>query len=283
MNEPTLISRDALSGQKIALSVSESADLARLGLTEQHCRLVVAEVGRAIMLAGGTLVYGGNLEPGGYTEILIEEAQRFGGGRSALEITLAESEYRQLAEDELVATDRGLGDVGRLTLVTESGDPVRISGALSGTWTHEPGGALTAMREYVANHTTARLIVGGRLADYTGAEPGVVEEARLTIQAGRPVLAAGGYGGAAAAVAIRLRPHDFDGWVPDSYPQNAEDAAVRAALDTLETAHAAAPGQEFDETLLRTLTTSHRPADIATSAVRLLSQVHQTDQVSSAS
>jgi hypothetical protein len=53
MSEPTLISRDALSGKKVALSVSESADLARLGLTEQHCRLVVAEVGRAIMLAGG--------------------------------------------------------------------------------------------------------------------------------------------------------------------------------------------------------------------------------------
>ena len=71
MSEPTLISRDALSGKKVALSVSESADLARLGLTEQHCRLVVAEVGRAIMLAGGTVVYGGHLNPGGYTEILI--------------------------------------------------------------------------------------------------------------------------------------------------------------------------------------------------------------------
>ena len=70
MSEPTLISRDALSGQKVALSVSESADLSRLGLTEQHCRLVVAEVGRAIMLAGGTVVYGGHLNPGGYTEIL---------------------------------------------------------------------------------------------------------------------------------------------------------------------------------------------------------------------
>lgn len=273
MNEPALISRDALSGQKIALSVSESVDLARLGLTEQHCRLVVAEVGRAIMLAGGTVVYGGNLEPGGYTEILIEEAQRFSGGRPALEITLAESEYRKLDEGSLNAADRGLGDVGRLTLVSGTGDPVSVSRALSGTRAQEANVALTAMREYVANQTTARLVVGGRLTGYAGAEPGVVEEARLTIQARRPLLAAGGYGGAAAAVAQRLRPQDFDNWAPDGYPQHADDAEVFAALNALESAYAASnPARELDESLLRTLTISHRPADVATATVRLLSQ-----------
>ena len=155
MSEPTLISRDALSGQKVALSVSESADLARLGLTEQHCRLVVAEVGRAIMLAGATVVYGGNLKPGGYTEILIDEAQRFGNGRAALEITLAESEYRKLSEDELIAADRGLGDVGRLTLVSAEGKTVPIPGALAGTWSADASEALSP-------NPPTRLVEGAR-------------------------------------------------------------------------------------------------------------------------
>ncbi len=274
MNEPTLISRDALSGQKIALSVSESADLARLGLTEQHCRLVVAEVGRAIMLAGATVIYGGNLQQGGYTGLLIEEAQRFSNGRPALEITLAESEYRHLSEDELIEADRSLGDVGRLTLVSGSGETMPISSALAGSWVDDDGKALTAMRAYVTDRTTARLIVGGRLTGYAGAEPGVIEEARLTIRAGRPLFAAGGYGGAAAAVAKRLRPQDFDSWAPDGYPEHAEDPGVRIALETLEAAYAAAPPvQELDEALLHTLTVSHRPADIATATVRLLSQI----------
>ncbi|MBX3099584.1 MAG: hypothetical protein KF761_08390 [Salinibacterium sp.] len=280
MNEPTLTPRDALSGQKIALSVSESADLARLGLTELHCRLVVAEVGRAIMLAGGTVVYGGNFQPGSYTEILIEEAQRFGGGRHVLELTLAESEYRKLDENTLIAADRKLGDVGRLTLVSASGNPVSLPDALLGTWAQGPSGALTAMREYVANNTTARLIVGGRLADYAGVEPGVIEEARLTIQAGRPLLAAGGYGGAASAVAQRLRPQDFDDWAPSGYPLHAEDAEVTVALDALGDAYAATGATSvLDETLLRTLTISHRPADIASATVRLLSQVAPTNNL----
>ncbi len=272
MSEPTLIPRGALSGQKVALSVSESADLSRLGLTEQHCRLVVAEVGRAIMLAGGTVVYGGHLNPGGYTEILIEEAQRFSSGRSALEITLAESEYRKLTADELMAADRSLGDVGRLTLVSESRKTVPISRALDGSWAQDAGNALTAMREYVASETTARLIVGGRLAGYVGAEPGVIEEARLTIQSGRLLLVAGGYGGAAAAVAQRLYPQSFDGWAPGAYPAHAQDAQVEVALDALQAAYASADfGPRLDEELSRLLTISHRPADIARAAVRLLS------------
>lgn len=273
MSEPTLISRDSLSGQKVALSVSESVDLARLGLTEQHCRLVVAEVGRAIMLAGGTVVYGGHLNPGGYTEILVEEAQRFSSGRSALEITLAESEYRKLTVDELTAADRNLGDVGRLTLVSESRKVVPISRALDGSWTQDAGNALTAMREYVANEITARLIVGGRLAGYMGSEPGVIEEARLTIQSGHLLLVAGGYGGAAAAVARHLFPRYFEGWAPATYPARSQAREIIAALEKLRDAYVSATLEpHLDDGLLQLLTISHRPADIARATVRLLSE-----------
>lgn len=273
MSEPTLISRDALSGKKVALSVSESADLARLGLTEQHCRLVVAEVGRAIMLAGGTVVYGGHLNPGGYTEILIEEAQRFSSGRTALEITLAESEYRKLTLDELIAADRALGDVGRLSLVSEARETVPISRALDGSWSQDARNALTAMREYVAVETTARLIVGGRLSGYAGVEPGVIEEARLTIQSGHLLLVAGGYGGASAAVARHLFPRSFDGWAPGAYPAHAQNADVTAALDALRDAYLSTVlDSRLNEELLQLLTISHRPADIARATVRLLSE-----------
>lgn len=273
MSEPALISRNALAKQKVALSVSESADLARLGLTEQHCRLVVAEVGRAIMLAGGTVVYGGYLGSDSYTEILIEEAQRFGNGQSALEITLAESEYRKHTADELIAVDRSLGDVGKLTLISESCRSVPISRALDGVWSQVAGNALTAMREYVAGASTARLIVGGRLAGYTGAGPGLIEEARLTIQYERLLLVAGGYGGAAAAVGQRLYPEYFQEWVPRAYPANSDAPEVVAALDILGDAYSSAGlKSQLDGELLQLLAISHRPADIARAAVRLLSE-----------
>ncbi|WP_218026407.1 hypothetical protein, partial [Microbacterium lacticum] len=142
---------------------------------------------------------------------------------------------------------------------------------LDGSWSQDAGNALTAMREYVASVTTARLIVGGRLAGYVGAEPGVIEEARLTIQSGRLLLVAGGYGGAAAAVAQRLYPQFFDGWSPGAYPAHALGAQVAVALDALQAAYASAAfGPHLDEELSRLLTISHRPADIARATVRLL-------------
>ncbi|WNM28151.1 hypothetical protein RN607_03870 [Demequina capsici] len=272
MTEPALIPQDALSSRRIALSVSESADLARLGLNEQHCRLVVAEVSRAIMLAGGTVVYGGHLGVGGYTEILIDEAQRFGGGRPVLEIALPESEYRKLNASDLIRADRRLGEVGQLTLVTELGYAVGIGSAFDSDWSLDAARALTAMRARVARETTARLIVGGRLVNYAGTEPGVIEEARLTVEADKLLLAAGGYGGASAAVARELYPQSVDGWFPQVFPAHADDPRVAAALDALRQSRDGSSAEyDLDEGLLRLLTNSHRPADIAVAAVRLLS------------
>lgn len=274
MNEPTLVPRDGLQGQRIALSVSESVDLPRLGLTERHCRLVVAEVGRAIMLAGGVVVYGGHLDPGGYTEILIDEADRFSNGRLALQIVLAESVYRELSPDRLTAVDRQLGTTGRLILVSESGEVVPIPDAQTHPWSGDSGRALTAMRRYVTEQTNARLLVGGRLTGYSGSEPGLIEEARLTIESGRLLLVAGGYGGAAAAVAQRVLPAAFDGWAPADFPAHVSDDPVQKSLDHLTAAlpRAGVMLENEDAELIRTLTVSHRPADIASATVRLLSR-----------
>lgn len=275
MNEPTVVPRDALRGRKIALSVSESADLARLGLSEEHCRLVVAEVGRALMLAGGTILYGGDLRAGGYTWLLIEEAQRFIGGRTALELCLAEPVYKGTDDDTLARADRALGDVGKLTLISEAGTTVTREQARASANDFDRPQALTAMRRYVSDEAAARLIVGGRLTGLEGRVPGVIEEARLSWEIGRPVLAAGGYGGAAAAIARRLRPNDFDGWAPTDFPSGADDGSVMMALDKAIRAHAVHPQPRLDadDALLRTITISHRPGDVATAAVQLLSRI----------
>lgn len=55
---------------------------------------------------------------------------------------------------------------------------------------------------------------------------------------------------------------------------------MTVALDALGDAYAATGATSvLDETLLRTLTISHRPADIASATVRLLSQVAPTDKL----
>jgi hypothetical protein len=279
VKDPTLIERQALDGQRIALSVSASADLERLGLTEEHCKLVVAEISRAIMLAGGTVVYGGNLDPNGYTRILFEEAQRFGGGRPLFENVLAESEYSKETTDDLKQVQRKFAEFGRLKLISSSGRVVEVEDLQDRRNRATVPESLTAMRQYVTNNTDARIIVGGKLEGFQGRVPGVIEEAQLTIQARHPLLVSGGYGGASAAIAKLMRPIDFTAWTPsDDFPHGIDDVVIRSVLSGYEEMYKTVGGQiphaeSLDEKLLHQLTISHRPADIATATVQLLSQL----------
>ena len=273
MSDPSVLPAGALSGKRVALSASESADLPRLGLSEFHCRLAIAEIGRALMIAGATVVYGGNLDRTSYTDILIDEAQRFAGRRGVLELVLPESEYGHLTPSELVETRARLGEIGKLVLVRSDGMNQRLHEHR--TKVHEDidvPAALTAMRSYVSLNTNARILVGGRLTGFQGAEPGLIEEARLSSEAGAALLVAGGFGGAAAAVAGALGAYREDDWSPSDFPLGLDSPEILLALGRLAES---TPGHEQTTperaSLHRTLSVSHRPADIAASVVQLLS------------
>lgn len=272
MSDPEVVSRGALDGKRVALSASESADLGRLGLSEYHCRLVIAEVGRALMLAGATVVYGGNLSASGYTDILLEEAQRFGGYRQLLELTVPESEYTKHSVAELEQIDNRLGEHGKLVLIRSDSVVTKMRDVSSTSpLPVDAPQSLSAMRAYVSSSTDARVIVGGKLTGYEGQLPGVIEEALLTAEAGRILLVAGGFGGASTVVSNALNPKSTQGWQPPNFPVVAHDAPLEAALVRLKAARAEI-GSRNDDTdrLLHVLAVSHRPADISTSVIRLL-------------
>ncbi len=61
-----------LEGMRIALSMSESADIARFGFDGIHLSSTMLELARYLLVKGATLVYGGHLGDDGYTEQLTE-------------------------------------------------------------------------------------------------------------------------------------------------------------------------------------------------------------------
>ena len=273
MSEPEIVDLGVLRGARIALSASESSDLARLGLTELHCRLVIAEVGRAVMLAGGVVVYGGDLRDDGYTEILVDQAQRFSRGRLALELVLPECVYGVAELARLDDLNRDLGQSGRMTLVSSTGELISRGEVASG-FSGDVASSLSAMRAHISSGSAARVIVGGRLEGFAGAEPGIVEEARLTVEAGHPLLVAAGFGGASAALALATVPDLMVGWLPPTgFPNGKEGAS--AALGRFAAAYAATgvPLPNSTKDMAKTLTTSHRPADLAASVVGILAMM----------
>lgn len=266
MTDIRFVPPSALNGRTVAFSVSDSADLTRLGLTPKHCELAIAELARAVLLAGGNLIYGGRLKPAGFTRILIDEVLRYGASRSALTLAVPATEHAHLDALELIDVVDQLGVAGQLVLLDVDGEVTEPSAERTAPVPEDTHAALTAMRRYVTQQSDARIVVGGKLTGYQGSMPGVIEEAILSLEALQPLFVAGGFGGAAAATASALGLDD-QSWVPGEYPQGRDDPGTAAALGRVEQLQGSQVDRGLDEDQALALAATHRPGDIASLAV----------------
>lgn len=185
-------------GLEIAISISDSPDLAALGFGEVHLVEAMLEFARHVMLRSGTVAYAGDLRPGGFTEHLFQLAARIAASREGIVRSyLTWPIYLELIQaraDDLSPAVR----FERLPEVTGTVDPrVRPDGsAASMLWARN----LTAMREAMAANTAARVLLGGRVAGALGAMPGLVEEALCSIDRRQPLFVLGGFGGCARVI-----------------------------------------------------------------------------------
>lgn len=269
---PELLPSEALRGMRIAISVSESPDLDRLGLMEIHFRLALAEIGRCVLVSGGTLAYGGHLRADGYTTFLMRELQKFGRRDSPLLICLAWQEHRELTLSELAARRHDLGLLGRIVCLDPDGAEVDPAGNRGEAAVKVDDAALrrralTGMRRYMATRTQGRALIGGKRSGFQGEIPGLMEEALISLEHAHPIYLAGGFGGVTADVAQALGVDD-GAWLPPESNVAPPDSRWTDGRTRL-VAHAAAKGRPGLENGLspdenRRLAASHRPSEIAT-------------------
>ncbi|MGW7418870.1 hypothetical protein ACWGJB_02160 [Streptomyces sp. NPDC054813] len=257
-----------LKGRTLAVSVSQSPDLAGLGLSEAQLRQTLGDVTRLVLEAGGHLAYGGHLDPAGYTAELSAAVERHGHGDRPLLVCLAWPEHRRLPLSEL-RTRLDLGRAGRVVCLDPAGhetDPAAGRGeAAEPTDPAVARSSLTAMRRYVRDRSHGRLLVGGRRAGFQGELPGLLEEALLTLDSEdpRPLYLAAGFGGVTADI-VRALGIDDCAWLsgdPESAP---DDSRLLAGLERLH-ARREAPGLSNGLTPEenRRLAVSRSPAEIA--------------------
>jgi hypothetical protein len=269
-----LLPRDFLNGLRLGISVSNSPDLERLGLLDTHLRLALAEIARCILVSGGTLAYGGHLEPEGYTTFLVKEIQKYGRQegdefRRMLLVCLAWPEHRRVALSKL-AKDWDLGLRGHVVYLDPDGKEIDpdFQRAEEPQPVSDPGvkqTSLTAMRRYMGTKTAGRVLLGGKRHDFQGEIPGLMEEALIALEARQPLYLAGGFGGATADIAAAL---GIDGGASteryDRLPPDPRWEKGREALTVL----AASPGwvglnNGLTEDENRRLAATYRPSDIA--------------------
>lgn len=206
--------REPLSQIAIGISISESDDLAVLGLAEEHLRDAMTEISRHMLAMGARLVYGGDLRKNGYTKLLFELVARhrrdadIGDVRPAIANYLPwpvhsvkSREYLSDLRDDL----EGIGEVHFLdkegrTIANDSRGLPSANDFSDEDW----ASSLTAMRRVQSESINARIVLGGRVTKFKGLMPGIAEETDFALRARHPLYLMGGFGGCARDIATDM-------------------------------------------------------------------------------
>ena len=254
-----------LQGLKIAISASDAPDRARLGLPEHEVDRVLLTLCTTIVREGGEVLYAGNLAPDQYTFKIfrhlagnyasrsatppfqhivpepIARRSRFDALHAALRENVAVAQTRICIGADLVRVRAsnaalliGEPGLGRRTIEDEAG----WEAWLASHPVIDPPMAYTAARIAVTTEADARIAIGGKMggtdnaADrYEGTMSGIFEEAIMTLEADKPLIVLGAYGGAARDLAIALKVLETGERVPRGDQQDRYAEAVDRAAD----------------------------------------------------
>ena len=195
----------------IAISTSESPDMAVFGFSDVHLREAVAEFAIYLLASGASLAYGGDLRREGFTELLFELVMRY---RRQEETETRVTDYLAwpvhilMTADDLGKRNTELLEFAQLILVGLDGNLMSMEDRQV-LASHEPtedewSVGLTSMRRVMRGETDARVVLGGRVEGYRGAMPGIAEEALLSLESGQPLFLVGGFGGCTRDIAETL-------------------------------------------------------------------------------
>jgi hypothetical protein len=210
-----------LEGIQVAMSLSDTPNTARAaGQTGDAINDVMVYLARTLIAAGASIAYGGDFRRGGYTEVLAAVIRTYNqtGTRAPQSLHSylgAPIELKEAFEDLPLVVHH----------LVRSPDiaPDAMMPPPSPTEQHPSALYYSDMRRVMAKHTSARIVLGGqsepRTQDkgpgYGGRYPGIVEEAWRTLEAGKPLYVAGGFGGAAELVADLLEGREIPALLQD--------------------------------------------------------------------
>lgn len=201
-----LVQKGTLQGKRIAISVSESEELEQLGLSEHHIKDISIEIARYLIVNGATLLYGGDLRNGGFTELfsdlsyqykyLSDKDRKFVNyfpfpNSRAITTDICATFFKTQVKAKILKIPKSVGNIN----IAKKYDPfnsVEDRFILSECYAD--------MRKIMANESDARIILGGRQKNFTGYYPGIVEETFHSLNAGKAVYLLGGFGGATKSI-----------------------------------------------------------------------------------
>lgn len=200
-----LVSR-FLEGKNVAISISESPDSSTLGIGKAMFEDLSVELARHLLISGAHLVYGGDLRPGGFTELFKDLAYQYGIFEKdkslknyftnylawPIYIGMTPASQAEYKSCRINCQKAEIPDTIPVDLRDIMVPPTTVENLYY--WAE----SLKSMRHEMESHIDARIILGGRVTGFKGYMPGLYEEATNAAKANHPIFLLGGFGGASA-------------------------------------------------------------------------------------
>lgn len=197
-----------LAGCTVGLSISNGKETAALGFNAREINRTTLRIVASLLSQGAGITFGHDWRDDGVMDSVHAFVERV---RSPLN----ETQNKPLLTNLVVWPDRPrLDETERRRLkdtlyVEEAGLPPSLheyANDLDRTrYPYLRSRALTHLRRRLAGLSNVRVCLGGKLSNYSGRFPGIVEEAYLTIRTGQPIFMAGVLGGATRAMINALK------------------------------------------------------------------------------
>lgn len=195
-----------LEGKSVAISISESPDSSTLGIGKAMFEDLSVELARHLLISGAHLVYGGDLRPGGFTELFKDLAYQYGIYEKdktlknyftnylawPIYIGMSPSTQAEYKSCRVLCLKSTIPDTIPTDLHSQMVPPSTVENLYY--WAE----SLKAMRLEMESNIDARIILGGRVTGFKGYMPGLYEEAVNAAKANHPLFLLGGFGGASA-------------------------------------------------------------------------------------
>ncbi|WP_027579337.1 hypothetical protein [Bradyrhizobium sp. Ai1a-2] len=280
----------------IAISIGNSPDREKLGFPEREVQRVLLTICTALIRESCTILYAGDLRPGGYTLTMFKflTGTYAGQGVTPFINVLPEPVVRRLNFQMLMDSARAAHGVAKIMLAAGGAlHPVqRIGGDLLigergadrqtirdqaqlSTWLAQHPVAGTAdgfsfARQAVTSMVQGRVAMGGKMGvigrandQYEGSMPGIAEEAILSIEAGHAFIPLAAFGGATRDVAVALGL-----LLPDAKTPRGEQApSYSQAMDRLQQLQDRIPAPQFPR--LQRLANNDSAEDLAQEVLAL--------------
>ena len=198
-------------GCNIGLSISESPDLGKHGFGAEHVRYFMVELAQQLLKTSATLVYGGDLgynSEFNFVSLLSDMVKhyRLPGSSKKQVINFVAYPFYKRYDAALLAELMSFVEIHNVkpSFRTEEVDVSEMVANKNGEYNEKWHQSMLDLRQALIAATDARIVIGGKTADFKGKYPGIRQEAYMMLEANKPVYVIGCFGGASWDVAKDL-------------------------------------------------------------------------------